>query len=312
MAHAGTGSAGAKASIRPVAAPPCRSSRCSPSSTGQLRPEGLRGGERWRPGRTRCANPCRPLLRAHARAAGRDQGRRAQDDRAVRRGTELHILAADTAGSHGLRPAGLWSTSLRTWTTPPRRREFFDSLWAGLAKDAGGRGIVITTAGIAGALRPRRLRGSQERPAVAGYRHPLARRRGSIRPRSNPSVCDCSPSVFARLWLNEWAVADDAIADETDVDAACTLPGPLEPQQGVRYICTVDLGTRHDRTVAVIAHHAPTASPGGGRHVIVDRCRSGPQSRCGRCPSTTSGAGSSTSPRCTTTRRCITTRPRPT
>jgi Phage Terminase len=188
---------------------------------------------------------------------------------AVRRGTELHILAADTAGSHGLRPCWLVVDELANFDDTPRRREFFDTLWAGLAKTSG-RGIVITTAGSPAHFARDVLEAAKSDPLwrVSDIHGPP--------PWADPDEIESErlrllPSVFARLWMNEWSVADDAIADQADVDAACTLPGPLEPQAGVRYICTLDLGTRHDRTVAVIAHHAPTASPGGGRHVIVDR-----------------------------------------
>ena len=62
------------------------------------------------------------------------------------------------------------------------------------------------------------------------------------------------PSVFARLWLNEWCAPDDSIADPDDARAACVLAGPLAPDEACTYICSLDLGTRNDRTVAVIAH----------------------------------------------------------
>ncbi len=188
---------------------------------------------------------------------------------AVKRGTELHILAADTAGSHGLRPCWLVVDELANFDDTPRRREFFDSLWAGLAK-TGGRGVVITTAGSPAHFARDVLEAAKKDPLwrVSDLRGPP--------PWSDPAEIESErlrllPSVFDRLWQNVWAVADDAIADQADVDAACTLPGPLEPQKGIRYVCTLDLGTRHDRTVAVIAHHAPSTDPGGGRHVIVDR-----------------------------------------
>lgn len=188
---------------------------------------------------------------------------------ASRRGTELHILAADTAGSHGLRPSWLVVDELANWDDTPRTREFFDSLWAGLTK-TGGRGIVMTTAGSPAHF---------ARSVLEAARHDPLWRVSDVEgppPWVDPAEVASErlrlpDSTFARLWLNRWAVADDAIADEADVDAACTLEGALEPQGGVRYICTLDLGVKRDRSVAVIAHSAPSATPAGGRHVVVDR-----------------------------------------
>lgn len=189
---------------------------------------------------------------------------------APRRGTELYVLAADTAGSHGLRPLWLVVDELANWRDEAGRREFFDSLWAGLPKVPGSSGIVITTAGspshfardvFEAAKRDRLWR-------VSDVHGPP--------PWADPAEIESErlrlpESTFRRLWLNEWSEADDAIADAADVDAACTLTEPLPPQPEVRYVLTLDLGVKKDRTVAVIAHAAPGTTPAGGRHVIVDR-----------------------------------------
>ena len=76
------------------------------------------------------------------------------------------------------------------------------------------------------------------------------------------------PSVFARLWLNEWCASDDSIADPDDVDAACVLTGPLAPDDTCTYVCSLDLGTRNDRTVAVIGHGERAED---ATRVVVDR-----------------------------------------
>ncbi|MGH9089990.1 MAG: terminase large subunit domain-containing protein [Acidimicrobiales bacterium] len=187
---------------------------------------------------------------------------------APRRGTELHILAADTAGSHGLRPCWLIVDELANWNDTVRSREFFDSLWAGLTKTAG-RGLVITTAGSPAHF---------ARDVLDAARGDRMWRVSDVHgppPWVDPADVESEkrrllPSVYGRLWENEWTEADDAIADADDVDAACTLRGPLPPEEGRRYVCTLDLGTRNDRTVAVIAHSVPMAGE-EGRRVVVDR-----------------------------------------
>lgn len=186
---------------------------------------------------------------------------------AHRRGTELVVLAADTAGSHGLRPHWLVVDELANFPDTERHRDFFDSLWAGLPKTPDSRGVVITTAGSPGHFAHRILESAQgdELWRVSDLHGPP--------PWIDENEVEAErrrlfPSTFARLWLNEWAAADDAIASADDVDAACVLSGPLAPEPGVRYIATLDLGTRNDRTVAVIAHAKREAI---GTRVVVDR-----------------------------------------
>ncbi len=186
---------------------------------------------------------------------------------AHRRGTDLVVLAADTAGSHGLRPHWLVVDELANWPDSERHRAFFDSLWAGLPKTPDSRGVVITTAGSPGHFSRRILEAAQADPLwrVSDLHGPP--------PWINRSEVEAErrrlfPSTFARLWLNEWAEADDAIASADDVVAACVLQGPNAPEPGTRYIATLDLGTRNDRTVAVIAH---AKREDIGTRVVVDR-----------------------------------------
>jgi phage terminase large subunit-like protein len=188
---------------------------------------------------------------------------------APRRGTELVILAADSAGSHGLRPSWLVVDELANWPDTERHREFFDSLWAGLPKVSDSRGVIITTAGSPGHFSRRifeaaeadplwRLSDVQGPPPWVDAAEVESERRRMF------------PARFARLWQNLWTSADDAIADPADVAAACILKGPLAPEEGRRYVCTLDLGVRNDRTVAVIAH---PVREGDGTRVIVDRMK---------------------------------------
>ncbi len=69
---------------------------------------------------------------------------------APKRGTELVILPADSAGSHGLRPKWLVVDELANWPDVEKHREFFDNCWAGLPKVSDSRGVIITTAGSPG------------------------------------------------------------------------------------------------------------------------------------------------------------------
>jgi hypothetical protein len=73
-----------------------------------------------------------------------------------------------------------------------------------------------------------------------------------------------------RLFLNEWAASEDQLANEDDLAACVTLDGPLAPQPGIRYVIGLDVGDKHDRTVAAACHAEPIAGT-GRRRVVLDR-----------------------------------------
>ncbi len=183
------------------------------------------------------------------------QGRVKIDARKVttEHGAVLTVLAADSAGSHGLRPYWLVLDELANWPDTPRHRDFFEVLWAGLPKVPDSRGIVITTAGTPAHFSRRIYDTAETEPSWK-----LSDLHGPPPWVSSEEIAAeqkrMFPSVFGRLWMNEWLAPDDAIADPDDVDAACVLSGPIAPDETCTYTCSLDLGTRNDRTVAVIAH----------------------------------------------------------
>jgi phage terminase large subunit-like protein len=83
-------------------------------------------------------------------------------------------------------------------------------------------------------------------------------------------------SEFARLHLNQWTQSEDRLVSEEDLAAAAVLDGPQQPQPGVRYILTLDVGITNDACVATVCHTPPTShgSPyGAPRLVVVDRLK---------------------------------------
>jgi hypothetical protein len=187
----------------------------------------------------------------------------------ARSGAELVILAADSAGSHGLRPHWLVVDELANFPDVERHRSFFDSLWAGLAKIPGSRGIVITTAGSPSHFSRKIYETARDDPSwrlsdlsgpapwIPAEEVEAERRR-------------LSPSLFQRWWENEWTAAEDSVADPDDIAFACRLEGPLAPVEGRKYICSLDLGVKRDRSVAVVAHADRT---GDTTQVIVDQLK---------------------------------------
>ena len=74
-----------------------------------------------------------------------------------------------------------------------------------------------------------------------------------------------------RLFLNEWTASEDRLADEDDLAACVVLEDyPLAPRPVIRYVVGVDIGVKHDRTVAAICHAEKVP---GSQHprVVLDR-----------------------------------------
>ena len=78
-------------------------------------------------------------------------------------------------------------------------------------------------------------------------------------------------SEFARLHLNVWTAAEDRLASREDLEACATLVGEQEPQRGVRYVVTLDVGVTNDRSVVTVQHREP--GPDGAPRVVVDVVR---------------------------------------
>lgn len=182
-------------------------------------------------------------------------------------GATLTVLAADSAGAHGLRPFWLVLDEIANWPDTQRHRDFYNALWAGLPKVSDSRGIIITTAGAPSHFSKRVFDTAKTEPSwrCSDIHGPP--------PWVDPEEIAAEqrrmwPSEFQRFWLNEWCAHDDSIADPDDVRAACILTGPLAPDEQFNYVCTLDLGVRNDRTAAVIAHSERGED---ATRVIVDR-----------------------------------------
>jgi len=61
-------------------------------------------------------------------------------------------------------------------------------------------------------------------------------------------------SSFRQRFLNEWVEAEDRLTSRDDLAACVVLDGPLPPQAGRSYVIGLDVGLKHDRTVAAVCH----------------------------------------------------------
>lgn len=182
-------------------------------------------------------------------------------------GSSLVVLPADGASAYGLRPALLIADEFAQWADTPNTRTLWEAALSSLAKTAGARLVILTTAG------------SPEHPAyklLGLAREAPERWRVQEVPGPTPWLDDrilaeqrrlLLPSQYARLHLNVWTAPEDRLSTRADVLACVGHDGPVEREAGRRYVITVDLGLKRDRTVVAVAS-VPTA---GQRVVRLDR-----------------------------------------
>lgn len=190
----------------------------------------------------------------------------------ARSGATVEVLAADGASTWGLRPSFVVADEVAQWPSTRNARAVWTALVSALGKVPGCRFVVLTSAGepshwsrkvLLQALKSTRWH-VNEVPGPLPWSDPatLAEQRALLR-----------DSEYARLVLNTWVEGEDQLVTEEDL-AACTreTAEPLEPNADHRYIVTLDLGLKNDRTVAVVAHAEPiTGEHWSRRRVVVDR-----------------------------------------
>jgi phage terminase large subunit-like protein len=226
-----------------------------------------------------------PRSRLYALAADRDQGRLLVDAvagyvartpelrgalevgsyrvTAPRSGSVLEVLAADAPSAWGLKPAFLVVDELAAWESTAGPRRVWEATSSAVAKMAGTRLVVLTTAGDPAHWSRKVLDHAlsdplwrvHEVPGPAPWLDParLEEQRRRLR-----------PSVYARLFENVWTASEDRLVSAEDLRACVTLDGPLEPDPRHRYVIGVDIGLKRDRTAVAVCHRE-------GAVVVLDR-----------------------------------------
>ena len=195
---------------------------------------------------------------------------------ATRSGSVLEVLAADAPGAWGLRPAFLIVDEIAQWGTTGAPRRLWEATSSAIAKVQGARMVVLTSAGDPAHWAHGVLEHALADPLwrvheVRGPAPWLDPERLAEQQRRLPE------SSWRRLFLNEWTAPEDRLTTVDDLAACMMLDGPLPPQDGVRYVIGLDVGTVNDRTVGVVAHAEPVTRtlPDGevtsGVRVILDR-----------------------------------------
>jgi hypothetical protein len=197
---------------------------------------------------------------------------------AQRSGSTLSILPADSASIWGLRPWFAVVDEVSQWHDSARTRKVWEGLTTGLAKVQGSRLAVICTAGDPSHWSKKIRDAALDDPLwrvhdVEGPPPWLDEKRLAGEKRRLPE------SSYLRLFENQWTASDDRLASSEDIAACVTLDGPQAPIAGRRYVCGLDIGLKHDRTVAAICHSEPLPGSEAGVRIVLDRMETWTPSR---------------------------------
>jgi hypothetical protein len=178
-------------------------------------------------------------------------------------GARLDILAADAASSWGLLPSAVFADELSQWADAGNPRRLWDSVSSACAKRSDAKLVVLTTAGDPGHFARAILDHAIESPMWNVDEVPgpspwmdadrLAEQRARL-----------LPSVYARLFENRWVASEDRLASPDELRECVVLPGDLDCDPRFKYLITLDLGLKRDRTAAAVAHRED-------RRVVLDR-----------------------------------------
>jgi hypothetical protein len=190
-------------------------------------------------------------------------------------GSVLEVLPADAPGAYGLRPAFAIVDELSQWSSTAGPRRLWEAVSSAMAKVPGSRLVVLTSAGDPSHWSHKVLEHAYADELwrvheIAGPPPWADLERLAEQRRRLPE------SSYRRLFENRWTAAEDRLTSLEDLRACVVLDGPLEPVFGGRYVIGVDLGLKHDRTVAAVCH---AERDGTGVRVVLDRLQTWAGSR---------------------------------
>jgi phage terminase large subunit-like protein len=167
-------------------------------------------------------------------------------------GASLEAMAADEASAWGLRPFFVVCDELPMWPSTRGARRLWEAVSSAVPK-TGGRLVVAGTAGDPAHWSAKVREHSLEDPLwrVSETHGPA--------PWMDPALVEeqrrrLPESSFMRLFENVWTSGEDRLVAEHDLAACVALDGPQEPIPGMRYVIGLDVGLKHDRTVAAVCH----------------------------------------------------------
>lgn len=179
-------------------------------------------------------------------------------------GARVEALPADVAGAEGLLSPLIVLEELPNWPQTRAARGMLTATLSSLPKWPGARLVVIGHAGDPAHFSHKLLthaRGS-DLWRVNEVPGPLPWVDGGQLAEQQALLL---PSEFTRRHLNIWTAGEDRLSSVDDLAACAVLDGPLSFSSLNRYVVALDVGVKHDRTVAAVAH----AEADGDRTIVV-------------------------------------------
>lgn len=177
--------------------------------------------------------------------------------RAIRTDAELEVLAADGPGTWGVLGGFYIADELFNWPTTANAQLVWDAIFSSLPKVPGCRFVGMSSAGDPAHWTKTEVYD----PALTDPRWRVSHLRGPAPWQTDDDIEEqrrrLRPSVFARLFDNEWTAAEDRLTTQDDIAACAILDGPQQPRYGYRYVAGLDVGLTNDATAACIVHAEP-------------------------------------------------------
>lgn len=182
-------------------------------------------------------------------------------------GSVLEVLSADAATSWGIRPALVIADEITNWPGTSNARALWQSTFSSLGKVPGARLLCISTSGDPGHWTRKIYDVARKSPlwTVQDVPGPVAWVTQAYLDEQRRMLPE---SIYRRMHLNQWCAPEDRLTSAEDLRACATLPGQQEPHDRIKYVIGVDVGVRHDRTVAAVCH---AEKQGSGVVVVLDR-----------------------------------------
>jgi hypothetical protein len=196
----------------------------------------------------------------------------------ARNGTELQVMASDSASAWGLKPAIVFVDEWCQLPSTANTETLWQAITSSMGKVAGAKLLCASTAGDPGSWQHRvwetaRNSGNWSTAQIEGplpwvSKEFLAEQRAIL-----------PDSAYQRLHLDRWASPEDRLAAADDVRACVAFSivdgqWPLPRQPNVRYVMGVDLALVRDRAVAAVMHAERAENEDGQRivtRVVLDR-----------------------------------------
>lgn len=201
-------------------------------------------------------------------------------------GAWVRVLSLSDSGAWGLRDAHiLIADEFAQWPETRGAKRVYTAIRSTVQKVAGCRLVILTSAGEPSHWSYTEVfRFAKNDPK--GWR--VSEMPGPVPWQSKDELealaRELAPSAYERLVLNIWSEDEDRAISPEDYDAAampCKVIGSgrevtlslFEPVKEIKYTQFVDIGTRNDATVMVVAHKEPV-DPGdrhGAHRLVIDQ-----------------------------------------